>query len=224
MAAGFQSFFDNGMFQIDADIRPATLAYRQDFAGPFGTLSTPFVSTPYYFDISVPPHVGSVFFACDTPVFIALMSKVGTTWRFRCSTTAVIRIYGYADQDMPFSNSGFQTFSSSGVLTFDSSARFLRPVNIVRGAGSGVTIGWPGPSANYAAGIGNYPKRSVGAAQAGIPYWVMFSYGVSVGPSTYGVGESPILSRPVGGAGVAPPPASPAMIAPTLMCLDVTGH
>ncbi|MBA6145083.1 hypothetical protein H4B97_21885 [Pseudomonas juntendi] len=224
MTIGFQSVFDNGLFQIDSDFRLSTIAHRQDFAGPFGTLSTPFVATPYYFDVGIAAHVGAVFFACDTPIFIALMSKVGTTWRFRCSTTAVIRIYAYADQDVPFTNDGFQTFNSAGILTYDSGAKILRPVDIVRGAGNGVTKNWPGPSANYAAGIGNYPKRIVGAAQAGIPYMVMFSYGVTVGPTTYGVGESPILSRPVGGGGVPPPPASPAMQPPTLMCIDVSGH
>ena len=224
MGAGFQSFFDNGLFQIDADIRVATMAYRVDYPGPFGTLNTPFVATPYYFDLGVPAGVGSLFFSCDTPIFIALMSKVGTTWRFRCSTTATIRIYGFADQNIPDSGSGFQTLSATGVITFDSNAKFMRPIDIVREAGPGTSRNWPGPAGNYAAGIGHYPKRSVGASLAGVPYWVQMAYGVSVGPSTYAVGENPILSRPVGGGGTPPPPASPAMAAPTMMCLDVTAY
>lgn len=227
MAAGFQSFFPSGgSYQIDADIRVATLAYRVDFTGPFISNQTPFVTAmPFYFDIEIPSNVASLFFQSPgVDVTIGLISRVGNVCRFKCSAQTLIRIYGYADQNIPDSRSGFQTLNQSGIITFDSNAKPFRPAAIYRGAASGTTVGWPGNYEQYAAGIGNYPKRGVGAAQAGVPFWIQMSYCVQVGPSSAGVGELPVLSRPVGGAGVPPPAATPAMQAPNLMIINVDGH
>ncbi|MEX5341415.1 hypothetical protein [Pseudomonas sp. I2] len=223
MPAGMTVWFDDGVFQIDSETRVATLAYQATFSGPFVSNTGPFVSANYYFDITIPTSVKSLFFYSDTSMFIGLWTRVGTTWRFKCSAEGTIKIYGFADQTITPSTSGLQLFDSAGILTFDSDCKFLRVSDIVRGAASGTTRAWPSTTRNYAAGIGSFPKRGTGAALAGIPYWVQMSYGVSIGPSSAGVGELPISSRPTGGAGVAPPASSPAMQPPTLMIVDVTG-
>lgn len=226
MGAGFQSFFEGGgTFQIDADVRVASLAYRVDFGGPFTLNSTPFAtSMPYYFDLDIPSNVASLFFQSTADTTIALVSRVGTVWRFKCSAQNLIKVYGYADQPIANSGSGFQTFSQSGVITFDSGCRPFRPMSIHRGAASGTTVAWPGAYSNFAAGLGTFPKRGTGASLAGVPYWIQMSYCVQVGPSYCGVGELPILSRPVGPGGVPPPASTPAMQPPNLMIVNVAGH
>lgn len=222
MPAGGTIWFDDGVFQIDAEVRVATLAFRTSYAGPFTANTGPFVSVGYYFDIAVPSNVRSLFFSSDTPVFVALWSKVGTTWRFKVSAQVALRIYGFADQEIVPSTSGLQFFSEAGVLTFDSDSNFLRVSGISRNAGPGTSVPWPSTSRRFAAGLGHFPKRGVGAAQAGVPYWVQMSYGITVGPSSCTVGELPISSRPTGGGGTPPPPNSPPMAAPTMMIVDVT--
>lgn len=224
MPTGFRVDLEaGGTFQIDSEVRVSTLTFRTTYAGPFTANSGPFVSVGYYFDLVVPSGITSLFFSSSTPMFIALWAKSGTTWRFKVSAQGTINVFGFADQAIAPSGVGFQTFNSAGVLTFDAGARWMRVADIVAGAPSGTTKSYPSAGRSYAAGIGSYPKRGTGAAQAGVPYWVQFSYGVNVGPSSYGVGELPISSRPTGGAGVPPPPSSPAMQPPTLMLVDVTG-
>lgn len=224
MTVGMTVWLDDGAVQIDSDIRVSTIAYQTTFSGPYTILDTPFVGTmPYYFDIVIPTSVKSLFFSSTTAVTLALWAKTGTTWRFRASAQATIKIFGFADQTITPSSSGLQMYNALGVLTFDSDSQFMRIVDVVRGAASGTSKSWPSTSRSYAAGIGSYPRRGMGAAQAGIPYWVLMAYGVSVGPSTYGVGEVPVASRPTGGGGVPPPPNSPTMQPPTLMVVDVTG-
>ncbi|WP_156351984.1 hypothetical protein [Pseudomonas sp. NBRC 111130] len=211
-----------GTFQIDSEVRVSTLAFQTTYSGPFTANSGPFVSVGYYFDLTVPSNITSLFFSSSTSMFIALWAKSGTTWRFKVSAQGTINIYGFADQQIAPSNVGFQTFSSSGMLTFDAAAKWMRIADIVRGAASGTVKNYPADGRSYAAGIGSYPKRGAGAAQAGVPYWVQFSYGLNIGPNSYGVGELPISSRPTGGGGVPPPPSSPAMQPPTLMLVDVS--
>lgn len=223
MPAGMTVWLDEGVFQIDSDTRVATLAYTTTFSGPFLSDSGPFISANYYFDITIPTAVKSLFFSSGTSMFIGLWSRTGMTWRFKCTAQGPIKIFGFADQTITPSTSGLQLYDSAGILTFDSDCKFLRVSDIVRGAVSGVTKPWPSATRNYAAGIGSYPKRGTGASLAGIPYWVQMSYGVRIGPSSVGVGELPISSRPTGGGGVAPPASSPAMQPPTLMIVDVTG-
>jgi len=223
MSAGMTVWLDDGVFQIDSETRVATLAYQATFNGPFVSDPGPFISASYYFDITVPNTVKSLFFYSETSMFIGLWARSGTTWRFKCSAQGAIKIFGFADQAITSSKSGLQLYDSTGILTFDSDCKFLRVSDIVRGAAPGVTKAWPSTTRNYAAGIGSYPKRGTGASLGGIPYWVQMSYGVSIGPSSAGVGELPISSRPTGGGGVAPPASSPAMQPPTLMIVDVTG-
>lgn len=223
MPAGMTVWMDEGVMQLDSDIRVSTIAFQTTFSGPYQTLVTPFVTMNYYFDITIPAGVKALFFSSTTSVTLALWAKTGTTWRFRASAQATIKIYGFAEQAITPSSSGLQLYNEAGVLTFDSDTKFMRVADIVKGAASGTSKSWPSNGRVHAAGIGSYPRRGVGAAQAGVPYWILLAYGVNVGPTTYGVGEVPVASRPTGGAGVAPPPNSPAMQPPTLMMVDVTG-
>jgi len=224
MPAGAVFYFDDGAFQIDGDVRVATLAFRTTYSGPFTADTRPFVGTLYQFDLTVPSNVKSLFFSCNVQNGIALFSRVGTTWRFVCGAQAAIEVYGFADQTITPTNSGLQLYNAAGVLTFDAGAKWLRVADIHRSAVSGASWPWPSTSRKYAAGFGSYPKRSTGAAQAGLPYWVLRSYMISVGPANVMVGEGPITSRLVGGGGDPPPGNSPLMQPPTLMVIDVTNY
>lgn len=224
MPAGLTVWFETGAFQVDSEIRTATLSYKETYSGPFAYEERPFVALDYYFDVVLPAGTSSVFFSSDTQVIICLWSRVGNTWRFKIGAQVPVTIYAFADKEIAPSSSGLQLFSSAGVLTFDSDSPFLRITNIVRGAPSGTTINLPADGRKYAAGIGNYPKRTRGAAMAGLPFWVQMCFGVSIGPTQVSVGETSISSRQVGGGGDPPPTDSPAMAPPTMMIIDVTGY
>jgi len=224
MPAGMIVYFDDGVFQLDAEVRVSTMALKLAYSGPFTTVTGAFMGTLYEFDITVPSNVKSIFFSSSVQNSFALYSRVGTTWRFRCAVQAAFEVFGFADQNITPTNFGLQLYSSSGVLTFDAGAPWLRISDIRRSAVSGTTAPWPVAGRKYAAGLGNFPKRYDGAAQAGLPFWILRSYLVSVGPTQAAVGEGPIASRLIGGGGTAPPPQGPSMQPPTLMVVDVTNY
>lgn len=138
-----------------------------------------------------------------------------------------IEVYGFKDvppPQAPSTGSGLQLFDASGVLVFDSESNFMKIANVFTIPAAGVEVEpWPTPSRSYAVGLGVYAKCWRGAAQAGIPWGVLLSYCVRVGPTSGGGGLAAISSRPWGGAGDTPPGNTPIASPPTVMTVDVTG-
>lgn len=221
MTAGLSVFKSNGTWQVNSDIKTSTLVFKTVYGGPFTTETWPMVGTVYYFDIDIPASVRSVFFQANTLMSITLQAKTGTTHRFKITATGTITIWGFTEGIVSASTSGLQLFDASGSLTFDSNSNFQNISAQYANVPTGTTYSWPSTIRQYAAGIGNYPKRILGVAQAGVPYYVVVSFGVIVGPYT-GAAEMRLFSRPTGGGGQAPPPNSPAMSNPNLMVIDVT--
>lgn len=224
MPAGLEIIRPDGAFQIDDDVKTATLAFRQTFSGPY-TMEDMRPTIPevqYSFDLSVPSNIYSLFFRSAVGRAIRLQSRVGNTWRFKTTTTGTIEVYGFADGILSPSTSGLQLFDESGVLTFDANSKFQRIVDLVRNASDGLRKSWPSTGRVYAAGIGSFPKRITGdyIPVPGIGIYYLWSYGVWVGPADYGVSEGRIYSDSTGTE--TPPSPSTPMQAPTLMAIDVT--
>ncbi|MCY1455049.1 hypothetical protein D9M71_721560 [compost metagenome] len=115
-------------------------------------------------------------------------------------------------------------FDENGTLTFDSNSRFMQVVNAFTLPASGMKVEpWPDASRQFAVGIGVYPKCWRGALSNGLPWGIVMSYCVRVGPTSGGGGHAAILSRPMGGGGDPTPPDTPQAAPPTAMIVDVTG-
>ena len=227
MTAGLTVYMDQGTLQIDSNFKTAALAFRQTYTGPYSSNgSTAFIGTWYQFIIDVPSDVKFLFFASPEDRTIGLMKKSGTAHTFRTTAQGTIEVYGFKDAPPQVSAGGFglQLFDANGTLTFDSSSSFMKIAN----AFTVPTVGhlaesWPVAGRSYAVGLGVYPKSWRGASQNGLPWGVLMSYCVRVGPSSGGGGYAPIASRPWGSGGDAPPGDTPQASPPTAMIVDVTG-
>ncbi|QXH49969.1 hypothetical protein KSS94_18720 [Pseudomonas fakonensis] len=226
MQAGFTLFMDDGIMQIDSNFKTVAPAFRLTYAGPYTSSNTAFVGTWYHFTVTIPLETKYLFFASPVERSIALIKKAGTSHTFVTSTPGAIEIYGFKDspaQDSG-SGSGLQLFDENGVLTFDSESNFMKVADAFTVPTSGLAIKpWPDPTRNYAIGLGVYAKCWRGAMQAGLPWGVLMSYAIRVGPSAGGGGFTGISSRLWGGGGDAPPGNTPQAAPPTAMIVDVTG-
>ncbi len=224
MTVGFTLFTDQGITQIDSNFKTVAPAFRLTHTGPYTNGSNTFTGTWYQFTITVPTDVKYLFFASPVDRTIGLMKKSGAEHTFRTSTSGTVEIYGFKDtpaQAMS-GNFGLQLFNENGVLTFDSSNNFMKVANVFTVPTTGMKVEpWPEAGNKYAVGLGVYPKQWRGAAQAGVPWGVMMSYCVRVGPTAGGGGYTAIASRPWGGD--SPPNDTPQAPPPTAMIVEVTG-
>lgn len=220
MTVGLSVFRDDGGWQLTSEVRTSILSFRATYAGPFTATTSPLAGTSYYFDIVIPEPTRSVFFRSDTSMLIALQSRTGNVWRFRLTTTGVVDIYGFSEQVVAASRSGFQLFNAQGILSFDSDSQLLRIVDVVPNAAIGTRRAWPSGERRYAAGIGYFPKQATPASLGGVPWMILRATGVVLGPQT-GVAEAWLSTGPTAGEMIAP---SPKMPAPTLMVIDVTAY
>jgi hypothetical protein len=227
MDAGLTLFTDQGIMQIDSNMKTAAPAFRQTYTGPYtNDGNTTFIGTWYQFTITVSSDVKYLFFSSTVDRSIGLMKKSGTSHTFRTTTQGTIEVYGFKDAPPQASNnrSGLQIFDATGALVFDSDNNFMKVANVFAVPTTGVKVEtWPVPGRNYAVGLGVYPKSWRGASQNGAPWGVLMSYCVRVGPNSGGGGQTGIASRPWGSAGDSPPANTPEASPPTAMVVDVTG-
>ncbi|MNJ48518.1 hypothetical protein D3C77_437130 [compost metagenome] len=228
MRAGYTAYTDQGVVQIDSSFKTATSAFRQTYTGPYTNESnTAFIGTWYSFTINVPIDVQYLFFSSPVDRSIGLIKKSGASHTFRTSAQGTIEIYGFKDAPTPqasSSGSGFQLFDENGNLTFDSDSNFMKIANVFTVPTTGVKVEpWPVPGRSYAVSLGVYAKSWRGVAQAGLPWAVLMSYCVRVGPTSGGGGYAAIAARPAGGGGDSPPGNTPQPSPPTAMIVDVTG-
>lgn len=227
MAVGFIAYTTEGVVQIDSDMKTAAPAFRQTYTGPYANDgNTTYIGTWFSFTITVPSDVKYLFFSSPVDRTIGLMKKSGTAHTFRTSAQGTIEVYGFKDAPPQASTGayGFQLFDARGNLTFDSNSNFMKISNVFTVPTTGLKVeAWPTPGRSYAVGLGVYAKCWRGAAQAGIPWGVLLSYCVRVGPTSGGGGLAAIASRPWGGAGDPPPGDTPMASPPTAMVVDVTG-
>jgi hypothetical protein len=80
MQAGFTTYMDQGIMQIDSNIKTAAPAFRQTYAGPYtNDGNTAFIGTWYQFTIEVPSDAKYLFFSSSVDRSIGLMKKSGTS-------------------------------------------------------------------------------------------------------------------------------------------------
>jgi len=227
MAVGLKVYNDDGILQIDSDFKTISPTFRQTFTGPYSNDgNTAFIGTWYQFTIYIPADVKFLFFGSSTDRSIALFKKSGTSHTFRTSAQGTIEIYGFREAP-PVASTGsyvMQLFNESGELTFDSNSNFMKISNAFTVPTSGLQVqSYPVPGRTYAVGLGVYPKQWRGASQAGVPWGVLMSYCLQVGPTAGGGGLTAIASRPWGSAGDPAPGQMPLAPAPTVLIVDVTG-
>lgn len=183
-----------------------------------------YIGTWYQFTIQIPADTKYIFFSSPVVRTIGLMKKAGTAHTFRTNIEGTVEVYGFRDSPPQASgNVGFQLFDEYGNLTFD--AGFMKPVNALTVPTTGVEVQpWPNAARQYAVGLGVYPKQCRGASQAGVPWGILMSYCVRVGPNSGGGGLTAIASRPWGSAGGPAPGTTPLASPPTAMTVDVTGR
>lgn len=226
MEAGFTLYTDSGIMQIDSNFKTIAPALHLTYTGPYTSSNTAFVGTWYEFVVNIPSEAKYILFASPVDRSIGLFKKSGTSYTFKTSTPGTIEIYGFKDAPAQASSnrSGLQLFDANGVLTFDSDSNFMKVVDAFPVATTGVVVkAWPEPTRSYAVGLGVYPKSWRGAAQAGLPWGILMSYCVRVGPTAGGGGYTGISSRPWGGGGDPAPGNTPQAAPPTAMIVDVTG-
>lgn len=226
MEAGLTIYMDQGIMQVDSNIKTASPSFRQSYTGPYTNEgSTTFVGTWYQFTIVVPSDVKYLFFSSPVDRNIALFKKSGTSHTFKTTAQGTVEVYGFKDAPPQASNnrSGLQVFDATGALVFDSDSNFMKVANAFTVPTTGLRVEpWPMPQKSYAVGLGVYPKSWRGASQNGFPWGVLMSYCIRVGPTAGGGGLTAIASRPWGGAGNAPPANTPEASPPTAMIVDVT--
>lgn len=224
MTAGLTTFTDQGIMQIDSNFKTVSPAFRLTYTGPYSSASSTFTGSWHQFTITVPTDVKYLFFSSSVDRTIGLMKKSGTEHTFRTSTQGTVEVYGFKDTPAQASsgNFGLQLFDENGVLTFDSNNNFMKVANVFTVPTTGMKVEpWPEVGHSYAVGLGVYAKQWRGAAQAGVPWGVMMSYCVRVGPISGGGGYTAIAARPWGSD--TPPNDTPQAPPPPAMVVDVTG-
>lgn len=224
--AGLQVFLDDGILQIDSNFKTIAPTYRLSFTGPYtDDGNTAFIGSWYQFVITVPADVKYLYFASTVDRTIALFKKSGTTHTYRTNVQGTIEVYGFKESPpQAKSKFGMQLFDENGNLTFDSNTKTMKIAGAVVLPTSGVEIqSFPVTGRIYAVGLGVYAKQWRGAAAAGIPWGILMSYAVRVGPTSGGGGLVAIASRPTGSAGDSPPSTTPLSAPPTALIVDVTG-
>lgn len=153
------------------------------------------------------------------------MKKAGTAHTFRTNIEGTAEVYGFRDSPPQASgNVGFQVCDENGALIFDTGFNFMKPVNTLTVPTTGVEVKpWPNAARQYAVGLRVYQKQWRDTSQAGLPWGILMSYCVRVGPNRGGVGLTAIASRPWGSAGSPPLGTMPLASPPTAMTVDVTG-
>lgn len=223
--AGFQVFLDDGVLQIDSNFKTITPIYRLSYTGPYtNDGNTAFIGAWYQFVITVPSDVKFLYFGSTVDRTIGLMKRSGTTHTFRTDVQGAIEVYGFRESPPQASSTfGIQLFDKEGNLAFDSNTNFMKIAGALTVPTSGVQVqSYPIAGRTYAVGLGIYPKQWRGAA-AGIPWGILMSYCIRVGPTSGGGGLTAIASRPWGSAGDPPPATSPLASPPTALFVDVTG-
>lgn len=224
--AGFQVFLEDGILQIDSNFRTITPIYRLSFTGPYtNDGNTTFIGTWYQFVITVPSDVKFLYFGSTVDRTIGLMKKIGTTHTFRTDVQGTIEVYGFKESPPQASNTfGIQLYDEDGNLTFDSNTNFMKIAGALTVPTTGVQVeSYPIAGRTYAVGLGVYPKQWRGASAAGMPWGILMSYCIRVGPSSGGGGLAAIASRPWGSGGDSPPGTTPLAPPPTALFVDVTG-
>ncbi|MEG9624949.1 hypothetical protein [Pseudomonas guariconensis] len=226
MPAAFTAWTETGVVQIDSNMKTISPSFRRTYTGPYtNDGNTMYIGTWYEFTITVPAGINYLFFGSPVDRTIGLTKKSGTSHTFRTTAQGTIEIYGFREAPVQASNKpGLQLFDEAGNLTFDSNSRFMQVTNAFTVPTTGMKVEpWLVPGRKYAVGLGVYPKCWRGALNAGLPWGIVMSYCVRVGPTSGGGGHTAIISRPMGGGGDPTPPDTPQASPPTAMIVDVTG-